>query len=72
MQGTGLVLLTSRKLSARRKEFWFFAAQPFLFPFAFLGTPVLIAVLRDFVVSRVDRETMSDIPFIAAPHIPGG
>jgi hypothetical protein len=70
MQIAGIALLLSRQPSARKAEFWFFAAQPLLFPLALLAVPMIWLMPKNFVEGHVCRQTITDIPFIACTAHP--
>jgi len=63
MQITGLSILL-RRTPLVRIEFWFFACQPILFPFAVLGIPMLPMLVSSALRGRLDREGIIDIPFV--------
>jgi hypothetical protein len=64
IQITGLFVLFLRNPHFVRMEFWLFACQPIVFPFAFLGVPMLPMLITTFLSGRMDREDIIDIPFV--------
>ena len=64
MHMAGFAVLISRTPLARRLEFWFFIAQPLLFPFAIFGMPMVPLLAQRILAGTLNRKDISNIPFV--------